>query len=340
MIKILFLAANPTDSTRLRLDEESRTIDQALRLAKFRDRFDLIQHWAVRVADLQGLLLRYNPDIVHFSGHGSEDSEIVLEDQTGQSQPVPMGALSRLFSVLKDNVRCVVLNACYSEEQAQAIAGHIDCVIGMSDAIEDEAAISFAASFYQALGYGRDIQTAFDLGCIQIEMKALQDQDVPQLLATARNPADIILTDDMNVENNAVDRSSVETRDNEIRGSAMAVFDQRGQKVTYQYNSAGDINFGAVRNRAEIVGQLEKLQTEVAKAAAANAIDEDAFTDVEYKLKKAVQQAKKLEPDKKSIIGYLTAAKELVAGVTTGAAAVGGLVTALTQAIDLVQRFF
>jgi hypothetical protein len=27
----------------------------------------------------------------------------------------------------------------------------------------------------------------------------------------------------------------------------MAIFDQRGQQVTYQYNAAGDINLGAVQ---------------------------------------------------------------------------------------------
>ena len=27
---------------------------------------------------------------------------------------------------------------------------------------------------------------------------------------------------------------------------SMAIFDQRGQQVSYQYNAAGDINFGAV----------------------------------------------------------------------------------------------
>ena len=29
----------------------------------------------------------------------------------------------------------------------------------------------------------------------------------------------------------------------------MSTFDQRGQRVMYQYNTAGDINFGAVHDR-------------------------------------------------------------------------------------------
>lgn len=340
MIKVLFLAANPSDTTRLRVDEESRAIDQALRLAEFRDRFELVQHWAVSVADLQGLLLRHNPDIVHFSGHGSEDSEIILEDQAGYSQPVPVQALSRLFSILKDHVRCVVLNACYSVEQAQAIAQYIDCVIGMSDAIDDRASIGFAASFYQALAYGRDVKTAFELGCVQIDMENLTGQDIPQLLSTKRSPSEIFLTRGRETIDNATDDSIDEMSSDKIRRKQVTVFDQRGQKVSYQYNSAGNINIGAVQNSTDIVELLKTILAETTKATEGNAIDEETSTEVKYRLEKAIQQAKKPEPDKKSILDYLKDTSELVSGTATGVVAVKGLITALTQAMELVQKFF
>lgn len=196
-IRILFLTSNPTDTSRLRLDEEIRSIDQAPRQSEFRDRFDLRQCWAVRVTDIQGHLLRYNPHVVHFGGHVSASNEIVFEDDSRKSHPISVRALSRLFSILKDNIRCVVLNACYSEKQARAIANHIDCVIGMSKSIGDSAAINFATAFYQALGYGRDIKTAFNLGCTQIDLKNLNEQDIPKLLATKKNPEEIVLLPDL-----------------------------------------------------------------------------------------------------------------------------------------------
>ncbi len=184
-VKVLFLAANPSDTTRLRLDEEIRVIDEKLRQTEFRDVFEIEQQWAVRVSDLQGFLLRHKPDIVHFSGHGSRES-IILEDNSGISRPVSTHALSSLFSVIRDNVRCVVLNACYSEQQARAIANHIDCVIGMSKAVGDLSSISFSAAFYQALGFGRDVKTAFDLGCIEIDLEGLNDEDIPNLVSGAK----------------------------------------------------------------------------------------------------------------------------------------------------------
>jgi CheY-like chemotaxis protein len=191
-IKILFLAANPADTPQLRLDAEMRAIDQALQRAEFRHRLEIKQHWAVQIGDLQNHLLRHKPDIVHFSGHGSETSEIILENSQGHSRPVSARALSQLFAVLKDNIRCVVLNACYSEAQAQAIAESVGCVVGMSRAIDDQAATSFSAAFYQAIGFGRDVQTAFDLGCVQIELDGVEDQDAPRLLAKQVDPKKVV----------------------------------------------------------------------------------------------------------------------------------------------------
>lgn len=194
-VKILFLAANPSDTMRLRLDQEVRSIDQALRQAEYREAFDLEQHWAVRAADLQGLLLRTRPDIVHFSGHGSDAGELMLEDPNGNASVVSQDALSTLFSLLKDNIRVVVLNACYSASQAESIARQIDCVIGMSDEMGDQAAIAFSAAFYQAIAYGRDIGTAFGLARNQVSLEGLADADAnaPQLLASKSDPAQIIL---------------------------------------------------------------------------------------------------------------------------------------------------
>ena len=171
MIKILFLAANPKDTDSLRLGEEMREIKERLRLAKLRDEFFVEQEWAVRVSDLEEHLLRHEPHLVHFSGHGSKSGEIILEDSSGNGKPVPPNVLKRLFAVLKDNVRCIVLNACYSEIQAEALVASIDCVVGMTRAIPDRAAINFASSFYQGLGFGRSIQEAFELGCVQVQLE-------------------------------------------------------------------------------------------------------------------------------------------------------------------------
>lgn len=189
--RILFLAANPPNTTRLLLDEEIHSIRQALSRTYYRDQFDLISEFAVRVDELQDLLLRYEPDIVHFSGHGSPSNEIIFARDDGSAQAVNPAALADLFRILKENIRCVVLNACFSEVQAQAIAQYVDVVVGMSNPILDKASIGFATAFYRALGYGRSLKSAFELGCLEIDLRGLPDADIPQLVATHIDPEQI-----------------------------------------------------------------------------------------------------------------------------------------------------
>ena len=177
-IRILFMAANPRNTDPLRLGEEIRLIDERLRLASLRDQFDLQQAHAVRVSDIQEHLLRYKPQIIHFSGHGMDDGALIFEDAAGKLKPVTPEALADLFRILKQRICCVVLNACYSNVQADVIAGQVDFVIGMKQAILDRTAIEFTGSFYRALGYGEAIATAFDLGRNAVMLAGLGQADL------------------------------------------------------------------------------------------------------------------------------------------------------------------
>ena len=181
MKKILILTANPKNTDRLRLDEEVREIQAALDQAKPRDQFEMITRWAVRVDDLQPILLAHTPDMVHFSGHGGGSQGLALENELGQIQLVSSIALAGLFQLFKANVACVFLNACYSEEQAIAIHQHVSCVVGMNQAIGDRAAIKFAQGFYRAIGNGRSYPEAFNFGCNAIDLQGIPESSTPVL---------------------------------------------------------------------------------------------------------------------------------------------------------------
>jgi hypothetical protein len=185
-IKILFLASLPDDQSRLRLDKEYREIEARIRASQHRDRLELVSRWAVRARDLQDVLLHEKPQIVHFSGHGSATEELILEDDHGRTRPVSKKALTGLFRILKDDIRVVVLNACFSKPQAEAIAEQVGCAVGMKQAIGDAAAIEFASAFYQAIGYERSIQTAFELGCNALELLGIPEEDTPTLVLGRR----------------------------------------------------------------------------------------------------------------------------------------------------------
>ncbi|MCP5053904.1 MAG: hypothetical protein GY940_42445 [bacterium] len=51
-IKILFVAANPTGTVRLKIDEEIRAITEKIRAAEHRDSIELIPAMAARPDDL------------------------------------------------------------------------------------------------------------------------------------------------------------------------------------------------------------------------------------------------------------------------------------------------
>ena len=180
MKTILILASSPVNEARLRLDKEVREINEGLRRSQKRDQFKIEQRWAVQTDDLRRALLDTEPQIVHFCGHGTGSEGILVEDNDGHSKLVSTEALASLFELCADHVECVLLNACYSEVQADAIVQHIAHVIGMSDAIGDTAAIKFSTGFYDAIGAGKSIEDAYKFGCNAIQLENIPEYLIPK----------------------------------------------------------------------------------------------------------------------------------------------------------------
>ena len=153
--KILLLASNPSETGRLRVDEEFREIEISLERSLKREQFELKAAGAVRYRDFNRQVLVNKPNIVHFSGHGlgtrspAENEEanrkfvledtlksleggLVVEDGSGGYKVIDAYTLAGLFRLFAGTVECVVLNACYSQVQAEAIAQYIPFVVGMS----------------------------------------------------------------------------------------------------------------------------------------------------------------------------------------------------------------
>ena len=179
--KVLFLASSPLDYARLRLDKEVHEVREGLKRSTHRDSFELIPLFAAKISDLRRGLLDHSPQIVHFAGHGDDDG-ILVEGDNGRAVQVPVDALADLFDLCQRHVECVILNACRSEAQAEAIAEHIPYVIGMSAGITDEAAIEFAVGFYDALGAGKEIDDAFRFAKNAIALKGIPGARMPVLI--------------------------------------------------------------------------------------------------------------------------------------------------------------
>ena len=153
-----------------------------LKLARVGEDFHLHHRASVRPGDLTQAIFDTKPAIIHFSGHGSPAGELLLENDAGQIHPVEPEALEALFALFKDDVRCVLLNSCYSYKQAMAISRYIDNVIGMRHSIGDEAAIAFSVGFYKALGSGRPVHECFEFGRTELRLYNIPEYQTPVLL--------------------------------------------------------------------------------------------------------------------------------------------------------------
>jgi hypothetical protein len=181
-IKILFLSANPLDTNPLRLDKEMREIENELIRSKFRERFEFIKISAVRISDFQDALLNHSPNFVHFSGHGNEIGIALLDNRTDNKQIVQTEPLANLLRMFSNDIACVFLNSCYSENQAKAIKRFIPNVIGMNNLISDDIAIEFAKVFYKAIGAGKEISFSFEFAKNSIDLQNIQGSNIPVIL--------------------------------------------------------------------------------------------------------------------------------------------------------------
>ncbi len=120
-------------------------------------------------------------------------------------------------------------------------------------------------------------------------------------------------------------------------GGTQITFNQQGWNVQGNvYNAGRDINFAAVQSRGAFIDALEKVKQELASAIDANVIDEEVASDAEHQLTRAIEQAKKPEPNKQTITERIEGAAKLLQGV----AAAAGMIEALSKAAEVVPHLF
>jgi hypothetical protein len=211
---ILFLAANPLGADRRALDREARAIQSELERSGHRDHFEFVTRWAAEPLDLLRELRKLKPTIIHFSGHGSRatpsvrseadlhgdvvagsgsgelQSGLFFQGPDGRPKLVSTLAFQETLGAAGSSVKVVVLSACCSEAQAEALLVHVDCVIGMAGSIRDDAARTFAVGFYGGLAERESVAAAYRQGRAAIGLEGLSGSEEPQLMARAGSDAE------------------------------------------------------------------------------------------------------------------------------------------------------
>ncbi|HEV2992603.1 MAG TPA: CHAT domain-containing protein [Candidatus Angelobacter sp.] len=156
-MKILFLAASPLEWPMLDLEAEENALREVIESTKYRESIEVVTRLGIQPDKLVPYVREHQPNIIHFSGHGTTGGLIVRNDR-GKFQAVSGEDLSQF---LEDRgVDLVVLNACYSQPHADAICSAVKAVVGTTQAVTDEAARKFTVAFYRSLGNGLPVEQA------------------------------------------------------------------------------------------------------------------------------------------------------------------------------------
>lgn len=185
MIKILFMPANPKDSNLVSFREEMRAIQGRLRFPANKQRFSFDPGWALTIDDLRNAFETIRPNIIHITGQGTADRRIHLQNSEGKSIPIKAKTLGSILSILKGAIRCVVLNGCVTQDQAQEIHRAVGCLVGIPAVLGERLSISFCSSFYRFVSDGLNIRDAFALASHELDLDRLDRGNWPLLLVSS-----------------------------------------------------------------------------------------------------------------------------------------------------------
>jgi CHAT domain len=280
---ILLLAANPASTAALDLQSEYEAIEQSLSRATKQHTFRVVSVAAVTDDGLRRALLDHEPVIVHFSGHGAGRRGLVLEE-AGEPLFISGDALAGLLDLCSGHVKCVVLNACYSEVQALSISSVVEYVIGMSRAIRDRAAIKFSTGFYDALASGRSYTEAFRFGCNAISLRGIPESLTPTLIVNNRVQSDAKLVGvNKNTQCKAVNIHEISKAKDPSIQELIAVLDFRADMVLSMIEAVGVQTAApeSVRNM-ELITPKGRLSRFASMFAQLHEKNKKALTDGEF----------------------------------------------------------
>lgn len=186
--KVLFLGANPFNTGKLNLKEEYAEI--ARQLENKKDVLNLKSEFCTDLESFQTETNNFRPNIIHFAGHGSDSNGeleafgrgiapddanwkentglIFHESGYGAAILINDATLDYNFETFIEAdqipIEVIVLNACYSTNQADVLSKRVKYVVGVHNSIADGASIDFSAGFYYGLSDGKNVESAFRYG--------------------------------------------------------------------------------------------------------------------------------------------------------------------------------
>lgn len=192
-VRIALLVTNPDSSAPLQTMIEARDIQKAIRGTPNANRFDIRVVLAPTFADLIDELNQYDPQILHFSGHGGGGSLLLDNARAGDDggDVLDFDMVARLLGATAAKVRLLVLAACDTVTGAESLVASKRSVVAMSDSIDDEAACAFSAQFYRSIASGATVAHSLEQAKLLLEQQGYEDADLPNLISEHQEDGDL-----------------------------------------------------------------------------------------------------------------------------------------------------
>jgi hypothetical protein len=189
MPRILILTAN-SKTTPLQLASEVQDIRSAV---GEHSNFTVRHENEVHGSDFIPLLIKEQPDILHFAGHGGGE-QTTISLKSGDKNDVPLSSkdFASILHRLKVRPKLLVLNACSTAEFSNVVRSYVGAFVGASGKIGDAAAQNFSRNFYTNLANSQSVSAAFELAKISanlagyegdmLELKSPENSDPEKLI--------------------------------------------------------------------------------------------------------------------------------------------------------------
>lgn len=190
-LRVLYLTARPgqdvPDEYILRVDQEVRQVQNALRGAKYRDLVEIHHRPAATFQDLLDGLNDVSPHVVHFSGHGGNETLLFDIEELGSpnGKAISFRLLVKALGATDSPPTLLVMNACSTLAGSEAILPAIPVIIAMSEPIGDLAAVLFAKQLYAAIASGQSVGSAIRQAKVSMEegLDDPEESELPQFVA-------------------------------------------------------------------------------------------------------------------------------------------------------------
>lgn len=193
-VRLALLVTNPERFAPLQTMIEARDIQKAIESTPNASRFDIRVVLAPTFDDLIDALNQFDPQILHFSGHGGGSSLLLDNERAGEDggDVLDFTMVARLLGATAAKVRLLVLAACDTVAGAEPLVAAKRSVIAMSDAVDDEAACAFSARFYKSLASGASVKHSLAQAKLLLEQNGYKDAELPTLITEDPKDEDLM----------------------------------------------------------------------------------------------------------------------------------------------------